>query len=158
MRTLYFANEKMYNDGVNENAGKGFLMSEKASADVVINGKVYTLAGYESKEYLQRVAAYINSKIAECQETEAMKRMPKEMQSVLLELNIADDYFKAKELVEKYEEDIASKEKEIYELRHEVIANQIKQEGLEKNIADLEEENKQLHIEKAKLEGNRNDI
>ena len=35
-------------------------MSVKTSADVLIGGKVYTHSGYESEEYLQKVAGYIN--------------------------------------------------------------------------------------------------
>ena len=35
-------------------------MSAKTSAEVVIDGKVYTLSGYEGEEYLQKVASYIN--------------------------------------------------------------------------------------------------
>ena len=38
-------------------------MAAKTSAEVVIDGKVYTLSGYEGEEYLQKVAAYINNKI-----------------------------------------------------------------------------------------------
>ena len=40
-------------------------MSAKKSAEVVIGGKLYTLSGYEEEEYLQKVAGYINNKIAE---------------------------------------------------------------------------------------------
>ena len=40
-------------------------MSAKTNAEVVIDGKVYTLSGYENEEYLQKVAAYISNKIAE---------------------------------------------------------------------------------------------
>ena len=40
-------------------------MAAKTSAEVVIDGKVYTLSGYEGEEYLQKVAAYINNKISE---------------------------------------------------------------------------------------------
>jgi len=128
-------------------------MSEKSSADVLIGGKVYTLAGFESKEYLQRVAAYLNTKIAECEEMDNYKRLSADMKSVLLELNIADEYIKLKELAEQLEENVKSKETEVYDLRHEIIANQIKVENLEKNIEDLENDNKTLSIEKARLEG-----
>ena len=40
-------------------------MAEKTSAEVVIGGKVYTLSGYESEEYLQKIALYINNKMTE---------------------------------------------------------------------------------------------
>ena len=35
-------------------------MSAKTNAEVVIGGKVYTLRGFESEEYLQKIASYIN--------------------------------------------------------------------------------------------------
>ena len=47
-------------------------MSAKTNAEVVIDGKVYTLSGYENEEYLQKVAAYINNKIAEFDDMDAV--------------------------------------------------------------------------------------
>ncbi len=37
-------------------------MPSKTDTEVIIGGKVFTLSGYESEEYLQRVASYINNK------------------------------------------------------------------------------------------------
>ena len=71
-------------------------MSVKTDTEVIIGGKVFTLSGYESEEYLQKVASYINNKTAEYAKVESFKRQPLDTQSVLLQLNIADDYFKAK--------------------------------------------------------------
>ena len=101
-------------------------MSAKTNAEVVIDGKVYTLSGYENEEYLQKVAAYINNKIAEFDDMDEYKHLPGNMKSTLIELNIADDYFKAKALVEKLEGDIENKDKEIYDLKHDLISNQVK--------------------------------
>lgn len=42
-------------------------MAVKNTAQVVIGGKIITLGGYESEEYFQKVASYINNKIAEPQ-------------------------------------------------------------------------------------------
>ena len=86
-------------------------MVQKNDIKVVINNKVYTLSGQESEDYLQNVATYINGKIAECQSSEAYRRFNAEYQNVLLALNIADDYFKAKTQVEKLEREIEQKEK-----------------------------------------------
>ena len=70
-------------------------MANKVDIPVVINGKVYTLSGYEGEDYLQNVATYINGKIAECKTSDQYRRMNTEYQGILLALNIADDYFKA---------------------------------------------------------------
>ena len=68
-------------------------MSSKTDTEVIIGGKVFTLSGYESEEYLQKVASYINNKITEYNKNESFKRLTLDMQNVLLQLNIADDYF-----------------------------------------------------------------
>lgn len=112
----------------------------KTDTEVIIGGKVFTLSGYESVEYLQKVASYINNKIAEYSRLDSYRRQSMETQNVLLELNIADDYFKAKKQISILEEDIQSKEKELYDLKHELIASQIKLETTEKNLRDMQSE------------------
>lgn len=119
---------------------------------MVIDGKVYTLSGYENEEYLQKVAAYINNKIAEFDDMDEYKHLPGNMKSTLIELNIADDYFKAKALVEKLEGDIENKDKEIYDLKHDLISNQVKTENAEASMKELEAQNKELLLNKARLE------
>ena len=115
-------------------------MSVKTDTEVIIGGKVFTLSGYESEEYLQRVASYINNKTAEYNKVESFKRQPVDTQSVLMQLNIADDYFKAKKQISLLEEELQSKEKELYDLKHELIAAQIKLENTEKNMKSLQNE------------------
>ena len=127
-------------------------MSAKTSAEVVIDGKVYTLSGYEGTEYLQKVAGYINDKIAEFDSLEDYRHFPLNMKATLVQLNIADDYFKAKSQVEKLERDLELKKKEIYDLKHDLIANQIKTETAEASLKDLEAQNRELLLNKARLE------
>ncbi|SHI23010.1 cell division protein ZapA [Butyrivibrio fibrisolvens DSM 3071] len=113
-------------------------MSAKTDAQVIIGGRVLTLSGYESEEYLQKVASYLNTKIADCSKIEGFNRQPVDLQSILLQLNIADDYFKAKKQIQLLEEQATEKEKELYDLKHELIASQIKLENTEKNVKNLE--------------------
>jgi cell division protein ZapA len=113
-------------------------MASKTDTEVIIGGKVFTLSGYESEEYLQKVASYINNKIAEYNKIEGFKRQPVDTQNVLLQLNIADDYFKSKKQIELMEEQLSEKEKELYDLKHELIATQIKLENTEKNGKSLQ--------------------
>ncbi|MDD6492800.1 MAG: cell division protein ZapA [Firmicutes bacterium] len=115
-------------------------MSVKTDTEVIIGGKVFTLSGYESEEYLQKVASYINNKMTEYGKVDSFKRQPLDTQNVLLQLNIADDYFKAKKQISLLEEEIQSKEKELYNLKHELIASQIKLENTEKNVKNLQSE------------------
>ena len=106
-------------------------MSSKNKTEVLIDGKIYTLSGYESEEYLQRVATYINNKLAELKKLDGYARLSQELKSILLELNVADDYFKAKNQVEMVEEELAQKDQELYDLKHELISTQIKLEDAE---------------------------
>ena len=115
-------------------------MSSKTDTEVIIGGKVFTLSGYESEEYLQKVASYINNKITEYNKNESFKRLTLDMHNVLLQLNIAYDYFKAKKQINILEEEIQTKEKELYNLKHELIASQIKLENTEKNVKKLQAE------------------
>ena len=127
-------------------------MSEKSSAEVIIGGKVYTLSGYEGEEYLQKVAAYINNKINEFDSMEDYRRFPTDMKATLLQLNIADDYFKARKQGGTLESDIEAKDKEMYDLKHELISVQIKLENAEKAMDKLKEENKELQMKIVQLE------
>ena len=127
-------------------------MSEKSSAEVIIGGKVYTLSGYEGEEYLQKVAAYINNKINEFDSMEDYRRFPTDMKATLLQLNIADDYFKARKQGGTLESDIEAKDKEMYDLKHELISVQIKLENAEKELAKMKEENNDLQMQIVKLE------
>ena len=115
-------------------------MTAKTDAEVIIGGKVLTLCGYESEEYLQKVASYINNKMAEYNKVDSFRRQPLDTQNVLLQLNVADDYFKAKKQIDLLEEEIESKEKELYNLKHELIASQIKLENTEKTVKKLQNE------------------
>ena len=94
-------------------------MSSKNNAQVIIDGKIFTLSGYESEEYLQKVATYINNKIAEFKKDEGYRRQTIDVQKALLDLNIADDY------------------KQLYDIKHELITAQINNETLEKERDDL---------------------
>ena len=120
-------------------------MPSKNNTEVILGGKVYTLSGYESEEYLQKVAAYINNKLNEMTSDDNFRRLSAEIRANMMYLNIADDYFKAKKNADALENDISAKDKEIYDLKHELIAAQIKDlksqiSKLQKNVVRLETE------------------
>lgn len=114
-------------------------MSAKNKTEVLIDGKIYTLSGYESEDYLQRVAAYINSKLAEFKKLDWYSRQPRETRGMMMELNIADDYFKAKKQIEMLEEELSRKEKEMYDLKHTLIEAQLELENVNRELDDARE-------------------
>ena len=115
------------------------MASSKNYTEVLIGGKVFTLSGFESEDYLQKVSTYLNHKLDECSNSEGYRKQSAETRSILLALNIADDYFKAKD-------------KEMYDLKHELISVQIKLENAEKAMDKLKEENKELQMKIVQLE------
>lgn len=127
-------------------------MSSKNRTEVLIGGNIITLSGYESEEYLQKVATYINNKISEFKKAEGYNHQTKETRSLLLELNIADDYFKAKKQVEMVEEELTEKDKELYDLKHELIEVQIKLETATKALDELQRESTEYQKRIVKLE------
>ena len=127
-------------------------MSSKNKTQVIIAGKIYTLSGYESEEYLQRVATYLNGKISEFRNVDGYHRLSPEMRGILLNLNTADDYFKMKKKVEELEDSLAEKDRELYDFKHELITAQIRLENAEKEVKMLENQHKELQRELLSME------
>ena len=127
-------------------------MDTKNYTQVLIDGKIYTLGGTEDEAYLQKAASYVNEKIATMHAIPGFSKQSADYQQLMLLLNIADDYFKAKAQAEKLEREIEAKEKEIYNLKHDLIAEQIQSENDKKEIKRLDTENRELLLNKARLE------
>jgi len=127
-------------------------MPTKNTTQVLIGGKIIKLSGFESEEYLQKIAAYLNNKITQLSELPGYSRQPMETKHTLLSLNIADDYFKAKKQAEVFEEDSQLKDKEMYDLKHELIAMQIQLDNAKKELEQAANEKKSLQNQANKLE------
>lgn len=109
-------------------------MNKMNDIEVIINNKRYNLRGYESEEYLQKIASYINNKHVEFKKQDFYKMLDPEMKNVLMEINIADDYFKVRHQVKEIETETDNKSNEIFDLKHEVISAQTKLESELKKI------------------------
>lgn len=116
-------------------------MAAKTNAEVIIDGKVYTISGFESEEYIQKVASYLNGKISEFRKSDSYTRLSPDFRNVLMQLNLADDYFHAVQEAEELQKDSESREKDLYDLKHELIATQMKLETTEKNLKAARSEN-----------------
>ena len=107
-------------------------MSSKNRAKVMIDGQILTIGGYESEDYLQNVANYVNRKIAEFDSVPNYSRLSSEFKKALLAINIADDYFKAKEQIEMLEEDIENRNREAYEVKDKLVQAEMELDTLRK--------------------------
>lgn len=127
-------------------------MISKNIAEVLIGGKIVKLSGYESAEYLQKIASYINGKINEFNELDGFKRQSLDYRNLLIELNIADDYFKAKKQADTLMKEYEGKDKEIYDLKHDLVASWLKYEETEKKNRNLKQEIDSLQKKLVRLE------
>ncbi len=126
-------------------------MSIKNDVEVIINGKVYRLSGYESEEYLQKIASYINNKINSFAEQESYTRLNPEMKNTLLCINLADDYFKVKKQADSIENTSESRDRQLYDVKHELAGARLKIDTLEKEITMLKEKLSEREKENIRL-------
>ena len=127
-------------------------MSGKNSVEVIIEGKVYNLGGYESEEYMQKIANFVNNKLEEVKKLESYPYHSIELRHVLMYINLGDEYFKAKKKTDSLQEEIEMKDRLMYDMKHELIDAQLTSEAAEKTMKDLQKENNDLKKKLIKLE------
>ena len=67
---------------------------QKNRTTVRIAGKEYTIASYDSEEYVNRVAAYVDRKLSE---TAAVTNLPSAQAAVLTCFNLAEELIRAQD-------------------------------------------------------------
>ena len=74
------------------------------------------------------------------------------MRNVLRAINLVDDYYKAKKQVDELEATNEQKDKEIFDMKHELIALQTQLESALAKLADSKENYDKLQKENIRLE------
>jgi cell division protein ZapA len=118
-------------------------MPDKNRVDVLIAGKTFSITGYESDEYIQRVGLYVDRKMNDV--LKSNNTLSTSIAALLTALNVADDYFKAHENELTFKKDIVSSKLEIERLLEE---NHL----LGERNKELIEKNNNILIEIAKRE------
>jgi cell division protein ZapA len=124
-------------------------MPDKTRVDVLIAGKTYTISGYESDEYIQRVGLYVDRKMSEV--LRSNNTLSTSIAAVLTALNVADDYFKAHDNELNFKKEIVTSRLEVERLLEE---NSV----LEERNKELIEKNNNILIEIAKREAELTEI
>ncbi len=128
------------------------FLKTKTDAEVIIAGKRYNLSGYESEEYLQKIASYLNGKHAELKSLEGYRAMDTDTKIILMQINLADDYFKLKEQLKSITEERDAQGSENFNLKHDIIE-------VQKQLADVKEAYKSRLAEaQNKLVEDRNEL
>lgn len=128
----------------------GTSMKNKNDVEVLINGRRYTICGFESAEYLQKVATYINSKYAEFKNQDYYYNLDMELRSILLAINIADDYFKTEKEKQSLTRENEHKDKIILDMKHEVIDKEKENDDLRKKLEAAEKRITELEAKSRK--------
>lgn len=105
---------------------------DKNTIEVVIGGKIITVSGEEDAAYMSEVAAFVNDKLTELEKMKNYKRLSADQKQILLGMNLADEYFREKKKNQLLESESELKDRELYNLKNELINLQIELEKLQK--------------------------
>ncbi len=130
-------------------------MDKKNSFNITLAGKSYTLCGEESGEYLRTVGSYIEDKYSEFSDNLAFRAQPMDMQHILLQLNIADDFFKCREKLSIQTRKMEEQSAELEKLQNSLVAMQVKYENLESSTKLVEKKYQEAKAKIARLENKR---
>jgi len=127
-------------------------MKKRNDVKVTIGGKQYTMGGYESEEYFQSLAYYINTKIEDVKHQYGNNKLEADMANVMVQINIANDYLKLKKNLDETTLDYNEKQKENLDLKREIIGLQAKLETYEKESRAMKDENLELQKRLIRME------
>ena len=128
-------------------------MEGKRELSVVIDGKVYRLSG-GSDSYLQKLASYVDGKISELKTQAGYNKLSTEYRDILLALTIAEEVFKLKEEIEVFNQDSRDRERELYELKQEVVDKKLQIDTANKLVEDYKTKVNELQKRMIGLETN----
>lgn len=114
-----------------------------------IAGNEYTLCGIEAVGYMQKVAYYVDKKIAEIMR--ANHTLSTSMASILTAVNISDEMFKLAELSESLQKEVEQNRKLLQELNQEKLL-------LDQQVQKANEENKHLLLELTRREAELSEV
>ncbi|NMA82768.1 MAG: cell division protein ZapA [Epulopiscium sp.] len=129
-------------------------MTPKNKIEVLIGGKIYTLVGNETQEYMQNLALYINKKIEQVSRKDSSKRLDTNMTAILTSLNVADELFKKHAICTELEDELEEKERLLLEKEKEILLYQNELGQVQQENIELKEalQNAQLETLKHKME------
>jgi len=113
------------------------MEKQENRVDVLIDGKVVTLKSSEPEEYLHRLARYIDKKITDTTTASKTASLEERTKTLLIALNVADDYFKSLGGIKELEKMQSSIMKEMERMQKENTALQQKVQDLQNEVAEL---------------------
>ena len=111
----------------------------KTRTVVKICGKEYMMAGFESEEYIHRVAIYVDRKMSELKSQYVILNTT--TLSVLTSINIADDLLKLQDQLDALSKEYQSLNEELKKARSGITADR---DSIKSNVSALKKERSQL--------------
>ncbi len=130
-------------------------MDKKNNFKITLAGKSYTLSGNESSEYLKKIGSYIENKYNEFSGNLAFRTQSTELQHILLQLNIADDYFKSREELAIQVRKMEEQKQEMEKLQSSLVALQVKYENLEASTKLIEKKYQEAKARISRMDSRR---
>ena len=93
------------------------MQNEKTRATVRIAGRDYTIASYDSPEYVSRVAAYVDRKM---NELSLATRLPAGQLAVLAAVNATDDMMKSRDEITRLNRELDALRTECEDLKEQL--------------------------------------
>ena len=119
-------------------------MEKQTYTKVVIDGKVYNLAGQEEEQYLQRLAGYVNHTIAVLKEQGGLQKQTTEIRNLMIFLQMADDYLKEKDAGAQKQQQLDELETQTYDIKHNLVTCRMQLEQLESMKKESEQMKERL--------------
>lgn len=94
---------------------------EKTRTTVKVAGKEYTMSSYESEEYVQRIASYVDRKM---NELSIATKLPSAQLSVLVAMSVTDDMLKAHDDNNRLKRELGEAREQIAALEAELRSRQ----------------------------------
>lgn len=106
-------------------------MDKKSKVNVRIFGNDYTLVGVESEEYINKVCFTVDKKMREIAQNPILKPLKI---SVLTAVNMCDEYYKAKYMLDRANAELKECRDELSELKAELTALEEERKFLKEEI------------------------
>lgn len=112
---------------------------ERNVAEVVIDGRIYELSGEKPEAYLHEVAGYLNMKLAAFKrDFKGYNKLEDGIKSLLLQINICDDLFLAREENKELQQEVERLAKDAYSAKHDLINTEMKMDNVLRQLEDTQ--------------------
>jgi len=126
--------------------------------EVKICGRDITLISNEDEAHLQRIARYIDQKMAELTDVNTSAAIDERLRTMLLALNISNDYYKAADRLARVEAEQEKYISEIGRMQQEDMLLKDRYHAQQAEYARLQAENAHLLEKYARLEADHQEL